>query len=745
MEKQYRPEEVEGKTYKYWEDGGYFTPSIQKNEKKTTEPFTILLPPPNANAPLHMGHAMYVVEDILARFHRMKGEPTLFLPGMDHAGIETQFVFEKKLKEKGKSRFDFDRETLYSEIFKYVEENRGIAKNQMKQLGFSLDWTREKFTLDPKILETINETFRKLYKEGLVYRAEKIVNYCTRCGTGFSELEVERKERLDSLYFLDYWTLTIATTRPETIFSDVAIAVNPNDPRYQKLIGKSAIVPIIEKKIPIVADEDVQIDFGTGALKITPAHDPTDFEIGKRHNLDAISCIDLSGKMINTPDFILGLYPKQAREKTVEKLKADEKIKKIEPITHNVGICYRCKNVIEPLLLPQWYVKVGVLAEPALESVRSGKIKIFPERFIKLYTDWFENIKDWNISRQVVWGPRIPAWYCLDCNPEIKLNFLDKEKKAVTGFYKDLKDSYSFEEIKLGLQSLVAPVGALFSIKEGVDCGLCGKPNSLQETDTFDTWFSSGQWPLTTLGYPDKDDFKYFYPASVLDTMWDILFFWVGRMVMFGLYLTKEVPFKVIHLHSRVVDTEHKKMSKSKGNVIDPIEMVKKYGADALRFSLVFGTAPASDVVVSEEKIMAMRNFANKIWNMGRYILFQFESYAKEVPFFKDETLNLNEDDKLIIDKLDALKKHVTKALEEYQFSYAAEALYEFSWHEFADKYIELSKSRPDREVSLSVLRHVYLTLLKLLHPFMPFITEEIWAAIPKRDKTPLIVTSWPH
>ncbi|MGI5826588.1 MAG: class I tRNA ligase family protein, partial [Patescibacteria group bacterium] len=462
MESVYDPTKFEKEIYDLWEKGGYFTPKIDKGKK----PFTIILPLPNANDPLHMGHALFTIQDIMVRYHRMLGEATLWLPGADHAGIETQFVFEKHLVQDGKSRFDFDRETLFKMIWDFVEENRNLNKFQMKKLGFSLDWSRYHYSLEPEIVENVLETFRKLHKDNLIYRAERMVNYCTRCGTAFSDLEVDHVEKEGFLYYLDYGPIQIATTRPETIYVDVAVAVNPNDERYKSLIGQKAIVPLINKEIPIIADEAVQIEFGTGALKITPGHDITDFEVGQRHNLPVLSCIDLDGKLINCPQDVAGLYPKQARQKTIELLEQTGKLIKTEPIQHTIGICYRCKNVIEPLLMPQWFIKIGPLAQPAIEAAKAGKTKFFPTRFKKLYLDWMENIRDWNISRQIVWGPRIPAWYCLDCNPDIKINFLDKDKNLVTGLYRDLKDKYSFTEIKEGLQLLTAPVKAKYLIEE---------------------------------------------------------------------------------------------------------------------------------------------------------------------------------------------------------------------------------------------------------------------------------------
>ena len=759
MEKTYNPSLVEEEIYSLWEKGGFFTPQIPSGQApKKKKPFSIILPLPNASDPMHMGHALFTIEDIMCRYHRMLGEPTLWLPGSDHAGIETQFVFEKKLAKEGKSRFDFDRQTLYQMIWDFVEENREINIQQMKKLGFSMDWTRYHYSLEPKILENVFATFRKLYHDGLIYRKEKIVNYCTFCGTAFSELEVDHLEKDEFLYFLDYGPISIATTRPETIFADVAVAVNPKDKKFTKLIGQKATVPLINKEVPIIADELVDVEFGTGALKITPAHDATDFEIGQKHGLQAISCINSSGKMINVPEEIQGLSPKVAREKTIELLKQAAKLIKTEPLHHTVGFCYRCKNVIEPLLMPQWFVKIESLAKPAIKVAKEGKVKFFPVRFKKAFLDWMENIRDWNISRQIVWGPRIPAWYCLDCSQKIKVNFLDKNKKFVSGTFNEIKDQYNFEEIKNGLQSLTAPVDAKFLLEE--KCPDCQGNHILQETDTFDTWFLSGQWPLNALGFnvenpsESSEDFKYFYPTSVMDTLWDILFFWVARMIMFGIYLAKDVPFKTVHLHARVVDKHGQKMSKSKGNVVDPLIMTDKFGTDALRMSLVFGIAPASDIVVSEEKIKAMRNFANKIWNAARFTLAQISTDSKQI-FADNISANplsnpcesLQPDDKWILEELDKTVKSVTKQIETYHFGQAAETIYEFFWHKFCDKYIEMVKPRLSPQPDPDALNTLYIILntsLRLLHPFMPFITEKIWSLLPNNEK-PIIISPWPE
>jgi len=734
MEKTYSPKKTEGKIYKFWEKGGYFTPKIVRGKK----PFTILLPLPNANDPLHMGHALFTIEDIMTRYHHMRGEPTLWLPGADHAGIETQYVFEKELAKEGKSRFDFDRETLYQMIYDFVEKNRTINRDQLKKLGFSLDWTRYHYSLEPEIVKMVMDTFRKLHEDGLIYRDERIVNYCTNCGTAFSELEIEHREQEDFLYYLDYGPIKIATTRPETIFADMAVAVNLKDKRYKKLIGKRAVLPILNKKLPIIADELVDRNFGTGALKITPAHDTTDFEIGQKHNLETIKVIDVNGKMVNVPKKYLGMSVDQARKTTIVDLKRLGKLIKTESLHHSVGVCYRCKNVIEPTLIPQWFVKIAPLAKPAIEVVKKGKLKIVPKRFEKLYLQWMENIKDWNISRQIVWGPRIPAWYCLDCNPDIVVDFIDKKSKKASGQFKELRGKYGFSEIKKGLQQLTAPKEAAYFLNNKL-CKKCGSKNILQETDTFDTWFLSGQWPLTTLGYPDSEDFKYFYPTSVLDTLWDILFFWVARMIMLGIYRAGEIPFEVAHMHSRIVDEKGQKMSKSRENVIDPIDMVEKYGADALRMAVIFGVAPGSDVRIGNDKVRALRNFANKIWNASRFIL-TYEG--------KDEKSKKHKDDQWILGELNKTTKKMTTLINRYRFDLAAEEIYHFFWHTFCDKYLEMSKKR--RDETQPALLQVLETSLKLLHPFMPFLTEEIWQIGRKKTtkffkEEALIIAKWPR
>jgi len=736
MEPRYDPNKYEEEIYNLWENKKYFCPKIDRNKK----PFTILLPPPNANASLHLGHALYTVEDVLIRWHRMRGEPTLWLPGTDHAGIETQFVFEKELEKQGKSRFDFDRTSLYQEIETYVKKQKGKIQKQLRLMGFSLDWTREKYTLDPESIKLVYSTFERLHKDKLVYRAKKLVNYCTRCGTSFSSLEIKYKEIKDQLYYLDYKTIQIATVRPETIFADVAVAVNPKDLRYKKLIGKTAVVPLIDKEIPIIEDEAVLKDFGTGALKITPGHDDTDAQIGQRHNLDTLVTIDFDGRLNKLAGKYKGMEILDARKAVISDLKKKGKIVKIENYKHSVACCYRCGTIIEPLPLPQWFVATKQLAKPAVEAVKSGRIKIVPKRFYKIFYQWMENILDWNISRQIVWGIRIPVWYSVSKNPNLLVAFKGKDGKVQQGQISNILVKYPFEQIEKGLQNLIAPQNAKYVVsieKPGDDF--------LQETDTFDTWFSSSQWPQIALGYPKAPDFEYFYPTSVLDTMWDILFFWVARMIMFSLYLTDNIPFEVVHLHSMVTDEKGQKMSKSRGNVIDPIEIVKRYGADALRMALLIGAAPGNPIRLSENKIIGMRNFTNKVWNIARFILSINNPSSHNNPNFHSTQ---NEDDKWILAELSKTIHSVDKSLSLFRLSDAGLKIYEFIWHKFADKYLENIKNR--RAEARPTLLYVLQESLKLLHPFMPFVTETIWQ-IAKKQKTgffkeeALTIASWPR
>jgi valyl-tRNA synthetase len=696
MDPQYDHKKIESEIYKKWEDSGAFIPKTNKKEK----PFTIIMPPPNASDPLHIGHARFIaIEDVLIRYHRMKGEPTLWLPGADHAGIETQFVFERKLREKGKSRFDFDRDTLYKMIWEDVQNNKKTMEDQLRKLGASCDWTRNKFTLDPEIIKIVYSTFKKLYDDGLLYRGERIVNFCPRCGTAYSQLEVDYVERDDNLYYLNYGNVTIATTRPETIFADVAIAVNPKDTKYNDLIGLNAVIPLpisgsestgfVYREIPIITDNLVDINTGSGALKITPAHDPTDFEIGQVHKLPIISVIDEKGRMTGTPRKYIGMKALEAREEVVKDLEATGKIVKIESIHHTVGTCYRDHGFIEPMISKQWYLKVKTLVDKSLEAMKEGEVKFTSKRFEKIAKHWYQNLKDWNISRQIVWGIRIPAWRCERCLE--------------------------------------------WTITEGTEpteCTKCGNKILIQDTDTFDTWFSSGQWPFATLKTTKPGDFEYFYPTSVMETAYDILPFWIIRMIMLGLYATGEVPFRQVLIHGLVRDKEGQKISKSKGNVIDPIQMAEKYGADALRMGVLWGSLIENDVALSEENINGQRKFANKLWNAARFILNHMED---NIEGNKDAELKKN---------IKTIIKEETKRLEKMQLSQAAEWIYDWFWHDYCDKYIEIAKKGL---ISKNLMLETLAINLKLLHPFMPFVTEQIWSLGFARDKHNLLITSeWP-
>lgn len=680
MEPQYDHQKYETKIYEKWEKSGAFTPKIDKKKK----PFTIIMPPPNANDPLHVGHARFVaIEDVLIRYHRMKGDSSLWLPGSDHAGIETQYVFEKKLREKGQSRFDFDRDTLYKMIWDYVQENTGLMESQLKKLGASCDWTRFKFTLDPDIVNLVCKTFKKLYDDGLIYRGERIVNYCPRCGTAYSQLEVDYVERDDKLYYLDYGSLTIATTRPETIFADVAVAVNPKDKRYQKLVGLTAKIPLINREVPVITDNLVDISTGSGALKITPAHDPTDFEIGQEHNLSTISVIDEAGKMVGTPSKYIGMKVEAAREEVVKDLITAGKLIKTEPIHHTVGTCYRDHGNIEPTISKQWFLEVKPLVNKSEDAIKKGEVKFAVKRYEKIAKNWYKNLKDWNISRQIVWGIRIPAWRCEKC---LEWTITDGEIPK--------------------------------------ECQKCHSQSLSQDPDTFDTWFSSGQWPYATLKTTNPDDFDYFYPTSVMETAYDILPFWVIRMIMMGLYATDKVPFREVLIHGLVRDKSGQKISKSKGNVINPIEMADKYGADALRMGILWGALVENDVSLSEEKINAQRKFCNKIWNASRFVS-QFSGEAKFNGYF-DKHLN-------------EIIRKTTKYLDKYNLNQAAELLYSEFWHWYCDKCIEDAKKG---EIGVKQLKGGLITFLKLLHPFMPFVTEQIWSQL---DESELLISStWP-
>jgi valyl-tRNA synthetase len=709
MDKVYNHKVVEEKIYKDWEEKDYFKPQARFGKKQN---YSIILPLPNANAPLHFGHAMFVIEDVLTRYHRMQGFKTLWLPGADHAGFETQFVFEKKLQAEGKSRFDYDRETLYKMIWDFVQGNRPVMENQLRRLGFSLDWEKSKFPLDPDIIKIVYETFKNLYDDGLVYRAKRLVNYCTFDGTSFSDLEVIYEERKNPLYYIKYGSLVLATTRPETKFGDTAVAVHPDDKRYQKYIGQELEIETVlgKAKIKVVADKMVDPAFGTGVVKITPAHDFDDFEVAKRHDLPMIQVINFDGKMNERAGKFAGMYVRQARRAVIEEMQAKGLIEKIdENYVHRIGLCYKCKNPIEPLPLEQWFVKMEPLAKPAIEVVKNRTIKVYPKEFEKIYFQFLENIRDWNISRQIVWGIQIPAWQCKKC----------QEWTVTKG-------------------------------EKPQECSKCGAKELTQDQDVFDTWFSSGQWPYATLKTTNALEF---YPTTVMETGYDILRWWVARMVMLGIYIQKkqgieeiekQIPFRNIVLHGLVNDPLGKKMSKSKGNVVNPMEIVDQYGADAIRFALTYGTALGNDQVLSYPKLEAMRKFSNKLWNMARFIEIHSEKMGK--PHLKVAAQKQGDvkdpRDWEIISKIEEISSGTTELLNRYDFNHAAQNLYEFIWHTFADVYIEDVKNRID-ENSYAVLTSSYLILLKLLHPFMPFITEEIYGKL-YGGEGDLIISEWP-
>jgi valyl-tRNA synthetase len=693
--KGYSPVEVEDRWYKYWEENGLF----KADDKSDKPPFCIVIPPPNVTGVLHMGHALNnTLQDILCRYKRMKGFNVLWQPGTDHAGIATQNVVEKALAAEGTDRHAIGREKFIERVWEWRKKYGGIIINQLKKLGSSCDWSRERFTMDEGLSRAVKEVFVSLYDKGLIYRGDYIINWCPRCHTALADLEVEHEERDSFLYHIRYpyeggngW-LIVATTRPETLLGDTAVAVNPEDERYLDLKGKNVLLPVQNRPIPVIFDGYVDKSFGTGALKVTPAHDANDFEIGNRHGLERIKVIDENGRMNEMSGPYKGMDRFGCREKIVEDLQTQGLLEKVEPYRNATGHCYRCKTMIEPLLSKQWFVKIAPLAEKAMEAVKSGKTRIIPTTWENVYFDWMNNIKDWCISRQIWWGHRIPAWYCNDC-------------------------------------------GELIVAKESPDkCRACGSGNLRQDTDVLDTWFSSALWPFSTLGWPDNTAaLKTFYPTSALVTGFDILFFWVARMMMMGLHFMNDVPFSHVYIHALVRDAEGKKMSKSKGNVIDPLEVIEQSGTDAFRFTLAAFAAQGRDVKLSEDRIEGYRHFVNKIWNSSRLVLMNMEENSHAYVKQKDRALP----DRWILTRVGQVSDDVAKALDEYRFNDAASLCYQFVWHEFCDWYIELSKERlygNDESQKKSVqltLKEVLSAVLRLMHPFMPFVTEDIWQRIP--------------
>lgn len=757
MDKSYNPKQAEEKWYKFWEESGYFKPEINPDGK----PYTIILPLPNASGRMHTGNILMIaIEDLLIRWHRMQGDAALWVPGTDHAGTETQITYERELKSQGKSRFNFDRETLYQNIHKFVFENKHLIEGQIRAMGASVDWDRYMFTLDNKSIDTVYNTFIKMSKDDLIYKDDYMVNYCPTCGTTYADIEIDYEERKDPFITMKYGQFTIATVRPETKFRDTALAVNPKDKRYKKYIGQTLEIPGLLGTISMTVIEDPEVDpkFGTGIMKVTPAHDPHDFELGKKHGLPVSPIIDLNGKMdfswfLDQKDIdpkyraraekYHGVKAGEVRKLMIDDLKEEGLLISVDQnYTHSVPIC-KAGHIIEPMVLPNWFVKVETLKKPAHEAVKNGQVKIYPKWREITYHRWMENMHDWAISRQNVWGIRIPAWYEINKNPNLQITFLDKNKQIITGNISDLSKRYSLDEIKDGFQKIIAPAECVYEISKTSP----GK-NYLQETDTFDTWYSSGQWPLITLGYPDGDDFKKYYPTDVMETAWEILSKWVSRMIMFGIYLTGKPPFHSVYLHGVVRALDGRKMSKSLGNVINPEEYIEDFGTDALRMGLVLGNGNGKDFAFPRDRVIAIKHFNNKIWNMARFMLMMKEQYGKEVPQRLNPDLYTKEDAEIQKKKI-LLIKEVDQNLNKYRFADAAESIYQFMWHEVADKYIESIKTREDKDVALSVLGDVYTTCLKLLHPFMPYITEEIWQNLRKdpqfKDlKESIMIASWP-
>ena len=704
LAKQYNPAEVEDRTYKFWCDNKYFHAEVDKTKK----PYTIVIPPPNITGQLHMGHALdNTLQDILIRWRRMQGYDALWLPGTDHASIATEAKIVEAMRKEGVTKEEIGRDEFLKRAWAWKDQYGSRIIEQLKKMGSSCDWDRERFTMDEGCSKAVKEVFVNLYNKGLIYQGKRMVNWCPHCRTTISDAEVEYEDQAGHFWHLRYpfkdgsGYVELATTRPETMLGDTAVAVNPNDERYKDIIGKTLILPIVHREIPVIADEYVDIEFGTGVVKITPAHDPNDYEVGLRHNLEIIDVMTDDGHIAEGWGKYSGMDRYECRKEIVKDLEAEGALIKIEDYSHNVGTCYRCHSTIEPRLSKQWFVKMEPLAKPAIDVVKNGEVKFVPERFSKIYYHWMENIKDWCISRQLWWGHRIPAYYCQDCGEVI----------------------VSKEDVK--------------------KCPKCGGNHIEQDPDTLDTWFSSALWPFSTLGWPDKTpELEYFYPTNTLVTGYDIIFFWVARMIFSAVEHTGKVPFDTVLIHGLVRDAQGRKMSKSLGNGIDPLEVIDEYGADALRFTLATGNSPGNDMRFSDDKVKASRNFANKLWNAARFVLmylgddYKFEGLPKELAL----------EDKWIISKVNTLAKDVTANLEKFELGVAIQKLYDFIWDVFCDWYIEISKIRlqsgEGADTAKAVLVYVLTDILKLLHPFMPFITEEIYQAIP-HDTESIMISKW--
>ena len=708
LPKVYEPQQVESEIYKMWEENGHFKP----NKGRDAKPFTIVMPPPNVTGQLHMGHAMdATLQDTLIRFKRMQGYNALWVPGVDHAGIATQIKVEEEMRKEGLTRYDLGREKFLERVWDWKHKYGNRIVEQQKKLGASGDWDRARFTMDEGCSNAVREVFVSLYEKGLIYKGSRIINWCPNCVTALSDAEVEYVDKPGHLWHIRYpladgtGEVVVATTRPETMLGDTGVCVNPNDERYASIVGKKVILPLVNKEIPVVADDYAEMEFGTGCVKMTPAHDPNDFEVGLRHNLEVIRVLDDNGVVNSYGGKYEGMDRYEARKAIVADLQEQGYLVKIEDHAHNVGTCYRCHNDVEPIISAQWFVKMKPLAEEALRVVKDGETKFVPERFSKTYLNWMENVRDWCISRQLWWGHQIPAWTCAECG-HITVSRTDACK-----------------------------------------CEKCGSTNIERDPDVLDTWFSSALWPFETLGWPEKtEDLDYFYPTDVLVTGYDIIFFWVARMIFSGCEHTGKTPFHTVLIHGLVRDDKGRKMSKSLGNGIDPLEMIEKYGCDALRMNMVTGNAPGNDMRFYVERCEAMRNFANKLWNASRYVLMNLSEDAKnELPALDELTIA----DKWVLSKLNTLISEVTENLEKYELGVAVQKVYDFLWDSYCDWYIELTKARlysedaQQKQTALRVLVYVLDQTLRLLHPFMPFITEEIWQSLPPEGEA-LIIADWP-
>lgn len=713
LPKTYDPEKTEEKWYQYWEEKGFFQAGFDPAAKS----FSIVMPPPNITGQLHLGHALdNTLQDILTRWKRMQGYNTLWLPGTDHASIATEVKVVERLRERGQEKDDLGREGFLQEAWAWKKEYGGHITKQLRKLGSSCDWSRERFTMDEGCSRAVREVFVRLYEKGLIYRDNYIVNWCPDCHTTLSDIEVDHQEEDSKLYHLKYQLrdgsgfIVVATTRPETMLGDTAVAVNPEDDRYRDLIGSSVILPLLNREIPLIADQFVDREFGTGMVKVTPAHDPNDFEIGQRHGLEVIKVIDEDARMTDAAGKFAGLDRYQCREQVVAELKEQGLLEKIEDYGHAVGQCYRCDTVIEPLVSQQWFVKMEPLAKPAIQAVKAGRVRFVPERFAKVYLNWMENIQNWCISRQLWWGHRIPAWYCQDCG-EIIVSRSERVEQ----------------------------------------CPACGSCKLKQDEDVLDTWFSSGLWPFSTMGWPTETaELDYFYPTDVLVTGQDIIFFWVARMIFLALEFMEEVPFRDVYIHGLIRDAQGRKMSKSLGNGIDPLEVIEQYGADALRFALITGNTPGNDMRIREEKLEASRNFANKIWNASRFILMNISGL--DFTSIKRQDLNYTLADRWMISRLNRVIGSVDQALAVYNFGEASKVLYDFIWSEFCDWYIELIKPRlyqdQDRQAKQTaqyVGAVVLESILRLLHPVMPALTEEIWQQLSIGSGVSIMIAPWPR